>query len=545
MEQEHKQSEKEHGVIKRWPAVLTVAVGAVLMIYGLTRLYGRDMGTTGSDGGNEAVTLDWYINYSWFSQNWGQNLVSSTITEQTGVNINFITPSGNEAEKLGALVASNSLPDMVTLGWWETQLKAMIDADMVYSLNELADQYCPELWEHMDETVVNWYTQEDGKLYWYPNSTVTPQDLAEHDNISSNQVFMVRKDIYEALGCPDMTTREGFADAVRKAAAMFPEVDGEPLIPIGAHVFNTEGCTSFDQYLQNFLAVPYEKDGMLYDRYTDPEYIAWLKMFRQLGEEGYLADDLFIDQRTQMEEKIAKGRYFCMLYQYTDMMTQQTELYAADPEKIYTAVDGPKNSAGDDYRLPSTGINGWTVTLISKNCKDPERAVKFLDFMLSEEGQKLIFLGVEGETYDMIDGKAVLREDVQELLDTDRNAFDELYGADDAYWMLQNNVMQLQWKQEKSEAIRQLEEWTYPYVIYNGQYDPVLSGGSKEAVMEAKINSLWSDTLKKLLLAETEEIFDSQLEEFVQERSELGYEELQTVKWELACEAKEKLGITD
>ena len=118
----------------------------------------------------------------------------------------------------------------------------------------------------------------------------------------------------------------------------------------------------------NFLAIPWEKDGVYYDRYTDPEYFRWLKVFRQLGEEGYLANDIFVDTRTQMEEKVARGRYFCMLYQYSDMLTQQKILYANDPDSIYMAVEGPRNANGDDPLRPTTTINGWTVTLISKNC---------------------------------------------------------------------------------------------------------------------------------------------------------------------------------
>ena len=78
-------------------------------------------------------------------------------------------------------------------------------------------------------------------------------------------------------------TPEGFKAAVEKAAEMFPEVNGEKLIPVGSHVFDNQGNVSFDKYLMNFLAVPWEKDGKYYDRYTDPEYVIWLKMFRQLG----------------------------------------------------------------------------------------------------------------------------------------------------------------------------------------------------------------------------------------------------------------------
>lgn len=493
----------------------------------------------------EEITLDWYVNYSWFATPWGENLVSQTITEETGVNVNFITPIGNETEKLNALIAADSLPDIITIGWWEPQVAEVIGKDMVYPLNELADEYDPYFWEVTNPVAVNWYTQEDGNIYAYPNSSVTPQDVEENDLLTSNETFLVRKDIYEAVGSPDMTTPEGFAAAVKAAAEMFPEVEGGALIPIGAHVFDNEGNVSFDKYLMNFLAIPWEKDGELYDRYTDAEYIRWLKMFRELGEEGYLANDIFVDTRTQMEEKLTQGRYFCMLYQYTDMISQQKILYETNPDSIYIAVDGPKNSAGDDPTLPTTGVAGWTVTMISKNCRNPERAIAFLDYLMSERGQMVTYLGVEGVTYDMVDGNPVLREDVRKLLDTDRETYDKIYGADDAYWMLQDNVMQMRWKQEPSPAVAQIEEWAGKYIVYNGQADIILQADSPEAIADEKITRLWSETLPRLLLAPGEEEFDAIFAEFVQEREELGFAQVNQKKTEYMNEIKEKLGMNE
>lgn len=491
----------------------------------------------------EPVTFDWYINYSWYNSDWGGNVVSDKITEETGVSIQFITPSGNEGEKLDALIAADSLPDLITLGWWEPQVDEMIDEGMVYALNELADSYDPYFYQVSDADVVNWYTEEDGNIYGYPNSCFTAEDIRTHDNIGSNQTFLVRKDIYEAIGSPDMTTPEGFHAAVEKAYEMFPTVDGKPLIPVGAHVFNDQGNVSFDKYLMNFLAVPFEEDGRLYDRYTDGDYITWLKMFRELGEEGLLADDIFIDQRTQMDEKLAEGRYFCMLYQYTDMVSQQKALYVNHPERIYMAVDGPKNAAGDDHTLTTSGINGWTVTLISKNCEQPGRAIAFMDYMLSELGQLRISLGVEGETFDYVDGKPVVREEVGALLNTDRPAYDRMYGADNTYWMLQDNLMQMQWQQQREEPVRQIMEWSYPYVVYNGQYDSFLPNGSREAHEEKEMELLWSATLPRLLLAESEEEFDRIFVDFLQKREANGFEEVQAAKTELMRQAKEKMGI--
>lgn len=492
---------------------------------------------------DEEVTLEWYVNNSWFATPWGENLVSKKITEETGIHIKFLTPAGNETEKLNALIASDSLPDLVTIGWWEPQVNEIISSGAVYALNELADRYDPYFYKVADPTAVKWYTREDGNIYAYPNSSVTPQDLEENEGIGSNETFLVRKDIYEALGCPDMTTTEGFADAVRRAAELFPEVNGEPLIPVGAHVFDNEGNVSFDKYLMNFLAIPWEKDGKFYDRYTDEEYLRWLKMFRALGEEGYLANDIFVDTRTQMEEKLADGRYFCMLYQYTDMLAQQKYLYDKNPESIYIAVEGPRNSSGADPTLPTTNINGWTITMISKNCKYPERAIAFLDYLMSEQGQMRIFLGVEGETYDMKDGKPVLKPEVSELLNTDRVAYDHIYGADDAYWMMQDNVMQLQWRQEANPAVQQLIDWSAKYTVYNGQYDVFFESGSQAGTADDEITLLWSKTLQQLLLAPSEEAFDAVLNEFIEKREQLGYALVMEEKTKYMKDAKEKLGI--
>ena len=46
---------------------------------------------------------------------------------------------------------------------------------------------------------------------------------------------------------------------------------------------------------------------------------------------------------------------------------------------------------------------------------DPEKAIKFLDYLISEEGQKMVYLGVEGEMYEMKDGVPVIKKEVQDL----------------------------------------------------------------------------------------------------------------------------------
>ena len=492
----------------------------------------------------EKIDLDWYINFSWFTTPWGEDMTSKKITEDTGVNVNFIVPAGNEAEKLNTMIASDTLPDILTLGWWEGQVNEMIDSEMVYALNELADQYDPYFFKVADNARIGWYTQPDGNIYGYPNSSYTPSDYEKYDNIASNQTFLVRKDMYEAIGSPDMSTPEGFLNALKKAKEMFPEVNGQPLIPIGFHEFGELGNFSFEEYLQNFLAVPYEKDGKYYDRYTDPDYINWLKTFSKAGQEGLLANDVFIDKRAQMEEKIAQGRYFAMMYQRTDMANQQKILFENDPNSIYMAVNGPKNANGDDHTLPGVGIAGWTVTMISKNCKDPERAIQLMTYLMSEEGQKLTYLGIEGQTYDIVDGKPVVKQEVKDLLKSDRAAYDRKYGADNTFWMFQDLAMKAQWSEGPQEPLKQLEEWTYPYTEFISQYEGLNPAvGTEEEVINLKARRLFGETLPKLLLAGSDSEFDQIYNKFLEDRNALGYDKVVAVKQTMMDDNKAKLGL--
>ena len=77
------------------------------------------------------VSLDWYVNFSWYAAPWGTNSVSRAITDKTGVSVRFLTPIGSEREKLDALIAQGSLPDLITLGWWEPQVQQLISGGSV------------------------------------------------------------------------------------------------------------------------------------------------------------------------------------------------------------------------------------------------------------------------------------------------------------------------------------------------------------------------------------------------------------------------------
>lgn len=491
------------------------------------------------------ITFDWYINFSWFTTKWGNNLVSKYVTDKTGVSLNLITPSGDEDEKLNSMIETGKLPDFITLSASDGGYEKVIQSGLVLPLDTLSKKYDVYFMKVADQQKLEWYKQKDGHVYCYPNFSSPVTDFNSYkEEKPSNQTFLVRKDIYEALGKPDMRTPEGFLNALERAKEQFPMVEGQELIPIGFHEFNDSGNLSLDSILPNFLSIPLEVNGKIYDRITDKEYIRWLKTLRIANERGLISNEIFVDKRTQIEENIIKGRYFAMFYQNSDMSAEQVKLYNKDKNKIYMAVDGPSNYNLEEPKLAGDSISGWTVTLISKNCKNPKRAIRFLSYLISEEGNKDLYLGIKGITWDVIDGKEQLKPEVVNLLNKDRTLFDNKYGAANTYWMLADYNLTQKWMPPNDEAIKIISDWsrgkTYNYSLFDNIHP---AEDSEEGKALSKINTKWRGTLKSLLIAKNESEFDEILDEFIEYRNEQNWDNIQKYKQRKYEENKKKLNL--
>ena len=496
---------------------------------------------------DKPITFDWYINFSWFARHWGDSKVSKYITEKTGVDINFIVPAGNEAEKLNTMIAGDALPDLVTLGWYEGQVPMMIDSGLVYALDELAKDYDPYFFKVANADKLGWYRQEDGHVYGYPNASYTPADYEKYaGKLTSNETFLVRKDLYEALGKPDMSTPKNFLNTLRLAKKKFPTVNGLPLIPFGTAEFTDTGNNQLQGVLEHFLALDPEKDGKFEDAALglteNDEYVSWIKMLRRAHQDGLIPTDIFVDKRSQIEEKAAQGRYFCMLYQNWDMQAPQNALYARDPNSIYIAVDGPKNSHGDNPKLAGGSIAGWTVTLISKKCKDKARAMQFLTYLISEEGQMDTNFGIPDVTYTMVNGIPTLTPEIKELDSKDKNKQETEIGVLYTYWMLMDTAWQAQWGVEYAPSLEQPQLWTRPYVqsyaVYDGLTLPV---GSDEDLIYQEIQRKWGKVLSSLIRAGSDEEFDAILAEYNKFKKDKGLAKVQAYQTELMNKNKAKL----
>lgn len=472
------------------------------------------------------VDLTWFVGANWYPHSWGESLASQYVTEKTGVNVTIEVPSGEANEHITLMMTSGKLPDIISMGSWETAVKKLWEGDHVYALNELADQYDPYFFKVAGDGTLKWYRQENGNTYGVPNDSYSPNLMHETGMTAANQTFLVRKDLYEEMGSPDLTTPEGFLGALQLLKDQYGQYKGQPISPFFAQGNVPYGMT---EYLQNLLAVPYEQDGKVYDRITDPDYVTWLKTFRTAYERGLINVDFLVDSDSQVEEKTNNARYFMMVREWTGMAAVNPMLAASEnPDSYYIAVDGPQNSKGESAKLFPGNMDGWMVTMISKSTKNPERAIRFLTYLASEEGQRDLFLGKEGETWDMVDGKPQLKPEMVQLLDNDIEKLEKEYGIMDTYWMMRNPVIINQWRPEKAPVIKQMEDFANSQAdidsgIYKG-LDPL--GDSDVAVAWSRISQNWEEVLPELIMAKDEAAFDKIFNSFLDRRVEYGFDQV-------------------
>ena len=81
---------------------------------------------------------------------------------------------------------------------------------------------------------------------------------------------------------------------------------------------------------------------------------------------------------------------------------------------------------------------GWDAIGITNNCKNPEAAMKLIDFLVSEEGQYLMLWGIEGKHWDMVDGKHVPKPEMVEGFLTDSDKIKLETGVRKWTWFIKN-----------------------------------------------------------------------------------------------------------
>lgn len=481
----------------------------------------------------ESTTLTWYVNADWWNTEWANDTVTKVIADELNLNVEFVT---GDDTKLNTYFASEELPDIITIFDANSSV-AQSAPNWAWSLNDLADKYDPYFYEVASKDSLNWFKLDDGKTYGYPDYSNGSEDY-ENGMLKATTAFAIRKDVYEALGEPEMGTPEQFLNVLGQIKEKFPD-----LIPFGSNSM-TDSTGSLGADFQNFIGVPIENDdGTWYDRNMDEDYLTWIRTLNQAYRLGYISDDNFSDDGTAHEDKIKAGKYACVFIGGTPQRSGPLQVWrSANPDAEYIAIDGPQSTVGHAPTLNQAGLSGWMINYISKDCVDPIKAIEIFTYLISEHGGMFCRYGVEGETYFYNeDGLIELMPEVKEMQLNENDKFKKVYRLSEFIVFGHDRYDSL--SADRSESIVQMQEWGEgklkpQFVLENISPDQ----GSAEARSLSAIETNWNTTLVGMIRAGDDATFDKLLTDHVQFRADNNWDAIVAIYNEKMARNIEKLG---
>ncbi len=483
----------------------------------------------------EMTELTWYVNAEWWNTEWGNDIITKKLEEDLNVKINFIV---GDDTTLNTLFAGDNMPDLISV--FDSSSQVALKADSwALPLYEVADQYDPHFRKVASDETLRWLQLGDGKSYGYADYSNTQEDY-EGGMLFARTAFVIRKDVYEAIGKPAMGTQEEFIAALNQIKTEFPE-----LYPLGFNAFTTDATGSMGDAFQDFLGVPLTNENSeYYDRNLDEDYLSWIGTFNEAYRNGCISDDSFADDSTAFEERIKVGKYACIMMEGTPQCSGYLTSFMSDnPDAMYIAIDGPQSTVGNKPALNQAGISGWMVSYITKNCKDSAKAIQIFTYLLSEEGQILTTYGIEGVSYTVDEeGRYVLTDDAKEMQLSDNDRFKKEYRIGEFFFFGHDKYKALS-DDAYPESIKQMQEWgkgklSPHFILENTSPD----AGTAEARTNTAVTTEWTTTLASLLRAGSESDFNDILANYEQFLDDNNWASVVAVKNDKIKINKEKLG---
>lgn len=326
--------------------------------------------------------------------------VAEVLTEKTGVRLKTEYPVAADDQTVALMIAAQDYPDMI---YAKGDANSLIDAGALIDMTDLIEEYGPNIKKmYGDEFEKLRYSEEDPSIYQLSSYAVGGTFL-ENSGTAQIQWAVLKENNYEI---PD--TLEKFEKMIKDYMAAHPTTeDGMPTIGISLTAadwhwmitlgnpsgYIAEGAPDNGQWLID------EDYNAMYKFRSDKvrEYYRWLN---RMYHEGVLDPEFATQTYEDYIAKIASGRVVAL----TD-----TDWDYSDGEKILIA-DGKldKTYAGlplamdENTKAPSLMYQGLPTGQgvgITTSCKDPVAAIKFLDYLCSDEGQVLVNWGIEGVNY--------------------------------------------------------------------------------------------------------------------------------------------------
>lgn len=469
----------------------------------------------GDDGSGAAPAEP--ITLTLFDKNVGDaftNPVAEEITKRTGVFVEVQQPTGNPDEKLNLMLVSGDLPDVVLIDRREATLNKYITGGALIPLNDLIDQYAPNIKERYGD-VLSKSVYKDGKNYYLNNWYGLDPD--------PNWAINMRMDVLEEFGygerarAGDSFTQEEFLDLLRKFKETYPQVDGAPCIPMTVNADHMPTIIGTFKAMYG-MKTYYEHDGRIEFDARDPRYLGMVKFINQLYTEGLLDREWGINKAQNYEQKTTSGRVFATAGGIVnEANTAFRAQYGEDTDKLFYAfkVTAPGVAPEDTTYGPRSSL-GWDGVGITVANEHPVETIKFLDFLASEEGQYLLMWGPEGQTWNYENGVHVPTQEALDAMTKDWAAFSKETGARKWTWMIRNGlgddgtpydlIFRYNRDNVNQHAMTSMAGSTWDTALYD---DLGPTAGTPDALSEQKIKDIMDRGFAEMVYAESPEEIDA------------------------------------
>lgn len=354
----------------------------------------------------EGTKLTWWTtlnaNVSANYANLGETPWAQYVQEQTGIEIEFIHPaSGSEKEEFAILLADGDYPDIIEYMWtgYSGGPGAAIEEGVILNLNDVMAN-SPNMQAVLAENpeIDRMIKTSDGDYYCYPFLRGTESPNATQ--FSSG--FMLRKDVLDELKLEMPETIEDWETVLRA----FKDYGFEtPFVTRNGWM---KECWSggFDNWGDFYVDNGVVKNGLVED--SRKELISTLHNWYEEGliSKDWLVADKASNQTDFTTEKAAAvyAPFGQGLGTYTKVMNETNPEITEEDIRATVPVTSTKGKNAKFSKMNNIFDKSGVSSAITTSCKNVEAAAWLLDWMYSEEGNLCCNYGIEGVTYEMVNG---------------------------------------------------------------------------------------------------------------------------------------------
>lgn len=338
----------------------------------------------------------------------GDNPVVQWIEKDTGLNLEFIhAPAGDDGTFFQNMLAGGDLPDLIFSSRFQTHypggVEGAINDGVLYDVTDLVEQNAPNFWalcdEENDPDIQRKIRGDQGMIIKFGSTFLPPTD--------NNKVFnglVIRQDWLEKYNLEAPVTLDEYTKVLRT----FKENGVE--YPLALCEFFNQSQFSANNPIASAFGVSVKEfdldaDGNVHYCRTQDGYKEFLKFLHGWAEEGLIDEDL-VSRNIDDALRLFQGGQAGMCFAHTYNVKQSVAVGpASDPAFKLLCLEMPKVNASDETHLstPTRSINSnsWQI---SADCKHPEEAVAFVDYLMSPDTLLLTAWGTnegENKTYQI------------------------------------------------------------------------------------------------------------------------------------------------